>query len=117
MPDKFDYQPGNGSRYELYIIPTNPNHENKFQSFYFAWMRYGGSSGIVAKFNYDDFLHYNYFEEKMLCKDLHISTADTAALLCFLRQETGIRVGLPVGFDQNGLYVGTTRTDIHPMVD
>jgi len=123
---RYEYVPGNGTRYEIAIIDNrigqgfHPPIEHpavyRENSFYFIWMRYGPASGVVAKFYYDSLLHYSYFEKKV-GYTVGIGEADTAAILVFLERETGIQVAIPEGYDKNGLYAGMTRTHPNPMID
>ena len=101
---RFTHTPGNGTKYELFINKTDHDHTGKPQYFHIAWMRYGTASGVIAKFGYDSFVHYSYFREKILAHELNISNADVAPIMAFMRDKTGVRIGLPEGFDENGLY-------------
>ena len=90
------YCPGNGSRYEL-LYDTLDSGASVL-----CYMR-TGAGGICFKFHSDTFIHYSYFMEKT-----NLSVADAAALLAFTRDNMAADVGLPPGFDLNGIYVGTT---------
>jgi len=80
----WEFQPGNGTRYEL--IYTSRLRQGRSM---ISFMRYA-AGGICMVFNSDGFLHYTYMMEKM--HDIRI--ADAAAVLEFL-QLMGHGVGMP----------------------
>lgn len=80
MMKRYDWQPGNGTRYDL--IYGEVGNKNLI-----GWMRQGGSGGCVMLFS--AFLHYSYVMEKM-----QIGIADAVGILKFL-QHQGHEVGYP----------------------
>jgi len=102
--ENFEFEPGNGTRYNFFINKTDYDHAGKPMYFHFAWMRYGPASGIIAKFAYDSFLHHSYVKEKLLSKELSISDADIAAIMAFIHKKTNVKVSFPDGYDDTGLW-------------
>lgn len=81
MLSRYDWQPGNGTRYDLFYGTTNRNRT------LVSWMFRGGAGGKTLLF--DGYLHYTYIMEKM---DIRI--ADAVGILMFLK-EMGHEVGIP----------------------
>ena len=77
---RFDWQPGNGTRYDLIYGSGDPYTQ-------IAWLKRGGSGGTLMLFS--DFLHYSYIMEKM-----DINIADAVGILKFLELQ-GHAVGYP----------------------
>jgi hypothetical protein len=69
---KWDWQPGNGTRYELHYSKTG-------DTAYITWMRLKGSGTTSA---IPEYLHYRYLTEKM-----QIGIADAVAILEFLEDK------------------------------
>ena len=80
MLNHYDWQPGNGTRYDLYYGPAGKRT-------FVSWMRFGGAGGISMVF--DSYLHYTYMMEKM-----QINISDAVGILKFL-EEMGHDVGYP----------------------
>ena len=80
MLNHYDWQPGNGTRYDLYYSKTGDRG-------FISWMRRGGAGGTAMSFSH--FLHYTYVMEKM-----EIGIADAVGILKFL-EEMGHDVGYP----------------------
>ncbi len=80
MLNHYDWQPGNGTRYDLYYGKSGPKA-------FVSWMRRGGSGGTAMAFTH--YLHYSYAMEK-----LEINIADAVGILKFL-EEMGHNVGYP----------------------
>jgi len=80
MLNHYDWQPGNGTRYDLYYSKTGSRA-------FVSWMRRGGAGGTAMAFTH--YLHYSYIMEKM-----EINTADAVGILQFL-EEMGHDVGYP----------------------
>ncbi len=80
MLGHYDWQPGNGTRYDLYYGAAGKRT-------FVSWMRLGGAGGISMVFT--DYLHYTYMMEKM-----QINIADAVGILKFL-EEMGHKVGYP----------------------
>jgi hypothetical protein len=89
MVKSFEWQSGNGTRYELLYGTVLPN-----DGFVVVWLE-SGSSGRAFKW-FGDYLHYTYFKEKTGLND-----ADTAGILSFLKSQ-GHEVGMPSGFNDSG---------------
>lgn len=89
----FTYEPGNGTVYKMLVT----EHEDKLL---LTWYRYA-SSGVAMQVPRDGFIHYTYMYEKLDC-----GAGDAAPLLAFLNKTYGINVGMPEGFDKNGIYNG-----------
>ena len=81
MLSRYDWQPGNGTRYDLFYGTTGKNRT------LISWMHRGGAGGTTMVF--DGFLHYTYIMEKM-----NVRISDAAGILMFLK-EMGHEVGLP----------------------
>jgi hypothetical protein len=80
MMKRFDWQPGNGTRYDLICGQVGDRTM-------ITWMRFGGSGGVTMLFSH--FLHYSYILEKM-----QINIADAVGILMFL-ESRGYEVGYP----------------------
>ena len=76
---RFDWQPGNGTRYDL-IYSSDSNYNM------IGWLQYGGSGNVML---FIDFIHYTYLMEK-----LHVNIADAVGILKFLDYQ-GHSVGFP----------------------
>ena len=85
---KIIFRPGNGNRYEVYIVEID---EGKVL---FSWTYEGGIRGNSAILNIGHgFIGHPYFAEKM---GLAFSRKeDIEQLLIVLHEETGVAVGLP----------------------
>ena len=76
-----NYQPGNGTRYNLiygytpYIFDLDGPHH-----FFCSWMKYGGSGGVTVKHS-AGYCHWSYVKEKMV-----INTEDAKAIAHFINQ-------------------------------
>ena len=105
-----DYQPGNGTRYDLRLVriaPDSPRPETLL-----LWLNplRGGARSMPL---YDGCFTSTYLEEKLGCGE-----ADAAALLGWLRDRAAAieaegkprpwEVDMPDGYDQHGRYVGRT---------
>lgn len=77
---RFDWQPGNGTRYDLLYGKCGDYHM-------IAWAGRGGSSGSFMLFSH--FLHYTYLMEKM-----NVNSSDADGILRFL-EKMGHDVGYP----------------------
>ena len=88
MLNHYDWQPGNGTRYDLY-------YSRKGDRGFISWMRRGGAGGTAMTFTH--YLHYSYIMEKM-----EINIADAVGILKFL-EEMGHDVGYP---DPDRLFEG-----------
>ena len=75
MTERHDFQPGNGSRYDLVYVPDLGDG-----FFLLTWLRYGGSGGVSLRASRGSFLHISYVMEKMRLD----SEADAHALVAFL---------------------------------
>ena len=89
----FTYAPGNGTAYKMLIAEEE-------EKLHLTWYRYS-SSGVAMQVPKDGFIHYTYIYEKLSC-----GAGDAAPLLAFLNKTYGIQVGMPEGFDENGLFTG-----------
>lgn len=89
-----DWQPGNGTRYEVYLFLT-------YERILISWWNKGDGGRTMIKDTLNMF-HYSYMLEKM-----NIGEADAAALLALFAQETGIETVLPPGYDENGVWDGS----------
>lgn len=89
-----DWQPGNGTRYEVYLFLSTDR-------ILLAWWNKGDGSRMMIK-DQQTMFHYQYMLEKMA-----IGRADAAALLALFAQETGIETVLPPGYDENGVWDGS----------
>lgn len=92
ISSRYDYQPGNGSRYEVVYCPGP-------KTFLFGWYntRVGGR---VAEFgSTTGVLTYSYLMEKLDIKNY----PDAAALLTLISELTGRRVTYPEGYGQDGI--------------
>ena len=81
MLSRYDWQPGNGTRYDLFYGKTSK------ETGFISWMKFGGASGVSMAFTH--YLHYTYIMEKM-----QISITDAVGILMFL-EELGHAVGYP----------------------
>lgn len=81
MLSRYDWQPGNGTRYDLFYGPTAKPR------YLVSWMKYGGAGGVSLAFS--DYLHYSYLMEKM-----GVNISDAVGILMFL-EEMGHKVGYP----------------------
>ena len=81
---KYTWEPGNGTRYELFYGRVKNTN-------LIPWMRRGGSGGRAMAFSEGSFLHYTYVAEKM-----DVNAADAAGILQFL-ERMGHDVGYPEG--------------------
>jgi len=107
-----EWSPGNSTTYKFFIQENVSNiflNDSKKQyspysedSILLTWMKYGMTSGISIVIGTDTFLHYSYLSEKLN----NINSADIAAILAFLNTTYNIPVGIPPGFDTNGLWAG-----------
>ena len=88
-----DYQPGNGTRYPVYLGQTDKGN------WIITLMWSSGSGGTAFKFSGAP-IHYSYIIEKLKLNFV----ADAAALLALIHKETGIEVYMPDGFNEKGLY-------------
>lgn len=79
MLNHYDWQPGNGTRYDLYYGPAG-------KKTFVSWMKNAGG-GVSMVFT--DYLHYSYLMEKM-----NVGIADAVGILKFL-EEMGHKVGHP----------------------
>jgi hypothetical protein len=77
---RYDWQPGNGTRYDLCYGPVGDRA-------LVTWLRQGGSGGPSLAFSH--YLHYTYVMEKM-----SVNIADAVGILKFL-EEMGHDVGYP----------------------
>lgn len=91
--EAFDFMPGNGNRYNL-LFGSLPDGR-----LLLAWMDRGGSGGRAFRFDRQGFVAASYAAEKLELS----SGADVAALLAFIAL-FDIPVGMPQGFDANGIY-------------
>lgn len=101
-----DYQPGNGTRYDLRLVRTE-------RETILLWLNplRGGACSMPL---YDGCFTSTYLEEKLGCGE-----ADAAALLGWLRDRaaaivavgraTPWEVDMPDGYDQHGRYIGRRR--------
>ena len=67
-----------------------------------TWMRYGMASGITAVVDTNGYLHWKYLSDKLNKPGV----ANIAAILAFLNKKYNIKVGIPPGFDANGIHNG-----------
>jgi len=82
MSERYEWCPGNGTRYDLIYGHVGTKCM-------ITWMHKGGSGGTAMLFS--QFLHYTYVQEKM-----QINIADAAGILKFLEHK-GHEVGYPEG--------------------
>ncbi len=88
---RYIYQPGNNTRYDLYLGKTEDNR------WLISWMYRGGSGG--KSFAFTDHVHYTYLEEK-----LEVNHADAAAILAFIRDNTSLTITMPPRYNKQGLH-------------
>ena len=114
-----EWSPGNNTTYKLYI-QTNISEillssEDRVgygkspyspSSMLLTWMRYGMAGGISAVVGGNDYLHWTYLSEKLG----EPGVANIAAILSFLNQKYDMKVGMPPGFDTNGIYTGINES-------
>lgn len=81
---RFDWQPGNGTRYDLVCAQVGNRT-------LITWLNKGGSGGTSMLFS--EFLHYSYMVEKM-----GIGIADAIGIMMFL-ETRGHKVGYPASPD------------------
>ncbi len=82
MSERYEWCPGNGTRYDLIYDQVG----NKTM---ITWMLRGGSGGTTMLFSH--FLHHSYVQEK-----LQVGVADAVGILKFLEHK-GHEVGYPDG--------------------
>lgn len=81
MLSRYDWQPGNNTRYDLMYGTTEKG------TAVVSWLRNTGAGGPTLVFR--SFLHYSYMMEKM-----QIRISDAVGILKFL-EEMGHKVGYP----------------------
>jgi len=92
MLSRYDWQPGNGTRYDLFYGTTAKDRA------FVSWMLYGGAGGKSMAFS--SYLHYTYVMEKM-----QVGISDAVGILKFL-EEMGHAVGYP---DDSAIYEKPSR--------
>ena len=101
-PKLHDYCPGNGTRYLLVITEVEPDPDAGYGAdqdpVLLAWTNCHGG-GKAFTFDSTGFVMWTYLAEKMDVESLE----DVAALLVFMKEHTGVGIGLPDGFGANGL--------------
>lgn len=100
--DFIDYQPGNGTRYALFV--GHIDTDNRY-GFVIMWAKRQDVGGPAFFVPYGSYLTWDYLDEKMGVGNM----ADLAALLAFIRDHAFARgqqveVRMPDGFDRRGLY-------------
>ena len=94
MPLKqYDFQPGNGSRYEIIYGMVDDRY-------ILIWMNRGGSGGSAFRFD-GGYIHHSYMAEKM---GLTEWSSDVFALCAFLNTQ-GHQAYIAEDYDSNGRYV------------
>ena len=91
----YKWVPGNDTIYNILIT-----HDKK--KLYLTWYRYS-SSGVDMIIPKDGFIHHTYIEDKLRC-----SQGDSAPILALLKKCENINIGMPPGFNQQGIYTGTS---------
>lgn len=87
------FQPGNGTRYELFFSPTGDG------DFLVAWVASSRVGRCCAKFGLTETLHWSYAKEK-----LGRSGEDLCALMLAIHEVMGIEVVLEEGYDDRCCY-------------
>ena len=93
---RYDYQPGNATRYDLLYGETQQGHV-------LVWLRESGVAGPAFAFRNENLLQTGYMKDKM---GLRLG-GDVHALLAFLRLQGHNTSGALEGtrFNSDGLYV------------
>lgn len=96
MLKRTQYQPGNGTNYDLMFGPVEGN------GYLLVWLRRGGSGGTAFRFDGDMFIAAGYLAEKMDISDYLMG--DAYALCAFLKAR-GFRAEVGRRYDENGQYI------------
>ena len=88
------FQPGNGTKYELVLVPLD--HE-----FMVSWVPSDRAGRACAVFGRDSLLHWRYAMEK-----LQIKGADLNAVMAVLHEVMGVEVALEPGYDEHCEFEG-----------
>jgi len=94
---RVDWQPGNGSRYDI-LYGEYINADGK-PMFFVTWLRLGGSGGSTLSWDGLTLLHWSYLSEKM-----KVNEADAAGILSYLKKIHGHTVAMPEDFNDNGVW-------------
>ena len=100
---RFDYQPGNGTRYDL-LFGTNQHldyYKNETTYFFISWLNISGVGGPTFSFPMNSQMHFSYFQEKT-----GFGEADCAAILGFLVNQNVFVASFPNGYNNLGKYIG-----------
>ena len=91
----FVFQPGNTTRYKLFAAKVDPD-ERQVYNLIVAWLKYGDMGGPSCLLRLNGEIHVNYFMEKMSMKN----TPDAVAILCFMREQFGVKVWIPPEYER-----------------
>lgn len=101
-PDLFEYQPGNATRYMILATPIESEGTHLAgNGIAFMWLSNGDRGGGGMLLDTDEILDLAYFQEKTGIRN----EADAVALLCFLGEQFGMRVGgMPMAYRAEGWF-------------
>lgn len=89
----FVFQPGNGTRYKIFASKIDP--DTRGYNLIVAWLSRDDMGGPAMLTFIGGSLDYGYFREKTKIKN----EPDAVAILCFMREQFGVKVYLPHGYE------------------
>ena len=96
MMKRIQYQPGNGTNYDLMYGKVEGN------GYLLVWLKRGGSGGSAFRFDGDYFIAAGYLMEKM---DLPSRLMGDVHALCAFLNAQGHTAEVAGDFDENGQYI------------
>ena len=102
MMKRYDFCPGNGSRYDIVYGKVQDG------GYLLVWLRRGGSGGCAFRFDGDGYVHSSYLAEKL---GLESWMADVYALCAFLNTQ-GHTAEVAGNFDKHGQYIRPNRVEL-----